>query len=295
MISTNGKIKIVLVALACLLGLFYACATANGPRFITSREISQKLDISDLTPIEAKRLEVVINREVSPCGDAVTLAESLYNPEHCPLSPMAARFVVEYLKEDYNEDEISKAYVARYAAAKGIDIPLDGSPRAGSDKPVVTLVVFTDFQCPYCKMTAKKLLDLLRLYPDKIEVIHKNFPLSSHSGAELAARAAFAAHRQNKFWEMSETLFSAYGSELNRDRVSVMAVGLGLDVDQFDEDMASPAATEAIDADRKLGERLGVNATPTIFINGRMLELGKGRLESRIDEEFLRSSIFNKR
>jgi protein-disulfide isomerase len=246
----------------------------------------------------------VVNAEVSPCGDDLSLARALFDPASCPLAPLAGEFVVEMLKQDYNAGEISAAYVGRYAAVKGLEIPVDGSPRTGAEKPAITLVVFTDFQCPFCSKAADALRDLQRSYPEHVAVVFKNFPIASHPKAELAARAGFAASRQDKFWEMHDTLFSTQGTELTRERIDTMAIGLGLDLDQFSEDLASTAATAAIEADRRLGEKLGVDSTPGVFVNGRpvtRIEDGEPRmsgatgLEERVKEEFLRQAVARER
>ena len=287
---------IVLVSALAGLGLGYSCATSKGPRVIDARTLAEKLDMSELTPSESKRLERAVNREVSPCGDDVTLAESLFNPENCPLAPSAGTFVVEQIKADFNEEEISQAYLMRYGSVKGLEIPLDGSPKKGSENPKVTFVVFTDFQCPHCAKAAERQDELLRLHPEEFALVHKNFPLTSiHPMSELAARAAFAAGIQDKFWEMHDMLFSTVGTELNRDRIDMIAEGLGLDMDRFAEDLTSTAATAAIESDKKLGESLGIHATPAIFINGRPVENGLAGVDERVKEELLRASLNNKK
>lgn len=287
---------VLLLSLLSGLCIGYACTSGNGPRVIDARTLAQKLDISELTPTESKRLERVVNREASPCGDDVTLAESLFNAENCPLSPAAGIFVVDQIKQDYSEDEISKAYLLRYGAVKGTEIPVDGSPRKGAEKPMVTFVVFTDFQCPYCAKTAEKLDAMLRQYPEKYAVVHKNYPLVSlHPQSELAARAAFAASTQDKFWEMHDMLFSTVGTELTRERIDMIAEGLGLKMDQFATDFSSTAATAAIENDRKLGQSLGVNSTPFIFVNSRPVTSGFNGVDARVKEELLRAELAEKR
>ncbi len=278
----------LLLTLLLIMG-WSACSSREGPRFVTARELTSRLDFSELTPIEVKRFEIVVNNEVSPCGDNVTLAEALFNPKHCPLAPLAGRFVINKIMDDYNPEEVSEAYVARYAAVKGLDIPQGGSPRIGAKNPLATLVIFTDFQCPFCAQSAKRIHDLSRAYPEEITVIYKHFPLSTHPLSEHAARAAYAAQQQDKFWQMHDTIFSTIGSPLNRERLEVIAEGLGLDMDQFREDVASPAATATISADQKLGKQLGVTGTPAIFINGRLLKNGIKSLDERLSEEFLRN------
>jgi protein-disulfide isomerase len=291
-------------AVVAAAAMWFTCGGRGRSDTVDARALDAVIDVSELTPKETKRLEEVVNAEVSPCGDDTSLARALFDPASCPLAPLAGDFVVEMLKQDYNAEEISAAYVGRYAAIKGLEIPVDGSPRTGAEKPAITLVVFTDFECPFCAKAADTLRDLLRSYPDQLELVFKNYPLESHPKAELAARAGFAAARQGKFWEMHDTLFSAQGTELTRDRIDTMAIGLGLDLDQFAEDLASTAATAAIEADRRMAEELGVDATPGIFVNGRpvtRIEDGEPRmsgasgLEDRVKEEFLRQAVVRER
>lgn len=291
-------------AVVAAAAVWFTCSGRGRSVAVDARALAAVIDVGELTPKETKRLEQVVNSEVSPCGDDLSLAQALFDPQTCPLAPLAGDFVVEMLKEDYNADEIAAAYVARYAAVKGLEIPVDGSPRTGAEKPIVTLVIFTDFECPFCAKAAERIRDLVRSYPEQIAVVFKNYPLESHPMAELAARAAFAAGRQGKFWEMHDTLFSAQGSPLTRERIDTMAIGLGLDTEQFTEDVASTASTAALEADRRLAEQLGVDSTPGIFVNGRpvtRIEEGKPvmsgatGLEDRVEEEFLRRAVTQSR
>jgi protein-disulfide isomerase len=271
--------------------VYATCGADRGADRITYRDLAGRLDASELTPTETKALDVLLNQEVSPCGDDVSLGASLFSPERCPLAPMAADFVVAMLKEDFNVEEISAAYVSRYASVKGLEIPVDGSPRAGAEKPLITIVVFSDFECPHCAKAAEELARLALEYPEHVAVVYKNYPLAIHRTAELAARAGIAAAMQEKFWAMHDTLFTAQGTALDRDRIVTMALGLGLDVEQFEKDMASAEATKTIEADRRLGKELGVSGTPALFVNGRMVQGGLAELHERIDEEFLRNAV----
>jgi protein-disulfide isomerase len=272
-----------------------ACSAGGGRPQYQLRELADRIDSAELTSRETKLVERVINTEVSPCGEELSLAESLLIPERCPLAPLAGRFVVGMAMEDHNAEEISAAYLSRYAAIQGLGIPLDGSPRKGPAAPAVTVVIFTDFGCPYCARAAKQVELLVRAYPEHVALVFKHFPLASHPASELMSRAAFAAMRQEQFWEMHDVLFSAQGSPVDRERLEVMAIGLGLDLERFDEDLASPAATAAIEADRRLGGSLGVDGTPTIFLNGRKLESGARDLDERLDEEFLRQAVMKRK
>jgi protein-disulfide isomerase len=201
-------------------------------------------------------------------------------------------YILALLKQDYNVNEISEKYINRYATIKGEDIPQDGSPRMGAEKAVVTIVEFTDFECPFCAKASKTVKKIVKSYPDYVAVIFKFFPLSEiHPTAMLAARAAYAAQKQNKFWQMHDLLFISQSNELTADKISVMAKGLGLDVTKFEEDLASDSALAAIKGDIALGKKLNVKGTPTFFVNGRIVENGAENLTDRINEEFLRHTF----
>jgi len=135
-----------------------------------------------------------------------------------------------------------------------------------SDAPI-RIVEFADFECPYCAAASGELRRLNDAYPGKICVSLRMFPLSFHRGARLAAAAAVAASRQGKLGEMHDLLFSHFRA-LNRDVVLRCSLELGLDERRFLDDLASSDTLAAMEQDMKIGRELGVQGTPTIFING---------------------------
>jgi len=270
---------------------FFNCSGTPGREPVSAADLGRigRLDVSELTPAEVDRLNDVINREVSPCANNYSLAETILNPDLCPLTPMATAYVIDLLKQDYSADEIAQKYVARYATVKGLDIPAGDSPRTGAENPSVRIVVFSDFACPFCSKAAVEVKRVASLWPDRVQVLFKHFPLQDiHPDALLGARAGYAAHQQGKFWEMHDTLFSRSGVGFTPDTVRTIAVGLGMDADRFDDDVASDDAMEVVKRDMDLGRRLGVDGTPKIFVNGRVLDGGLSGLEARVTEEFLR-------
>lgn len=287
---------LVMIVLGISAFAYLNCSTGQN-NHILAHDLGKigKVDVSELTPQELERFDTIINREVSPCGNEYSLAQTLLKPSLCPLSVHATDYVISLVKQDYNAEEISSKYVTRYASIKGHDIALNGSPVLGTKNPSISIVVFSDFQCPYCAKAAKKLEELVKMYPDDVAVVFKHFPLTEiHPEAMLGARAGFAALQQEKFWEMHDTLFSRVRAGISPDKLRVIADGLGLDPDQFEEDLSSDAAKVAIEADVKLGQTLGVNGTPKIFINGRILEGGLDFIDKRIKEEFLRHKFVKK-
>ena len=150
------------------------------------------------------------------------------------------------------------------------DIPDDNSPIFGNTKdPKLTIVEFTEFQCPYCSRIAPVMKELNEKYPDKIKFVYKHFPLSFHSNAKAAAASAIAAQKQGKFWEYRYAL-APHSRELSDSTYLAIAKEIGLDVAKFQKDMVLDSAMEArIDKDFQLGVKVGVQGTPNFYINGK--------------------------
>ena len=146
-------------------------------------------------------------------------------------------------------------------------------------KSDVIMIEYGDFQCPGCGSAHPNVKTLLAEYGEKISFVFRNFPLSSiHPNARAAAAAAEAAGLQGKYWEMHDTLFENQDDWKNLDakqRTDVFkgyANGLQLDAGKFAEDLAGTAVTDKIAFDQALGNKVGVSATPTFFVDGKKLE-----------------------
>lgn len=139
------------------------------------------------------------------------------------------------------------------------------------DAPV-WLVEFSDFQCPACKVFSGVVSDLSKKYPDKLLVAYRYFPLNIHPQAVPSALAAEAAGKQGKFWEM-ETLLFASQDRFSDALYNELATQLGLDMDAFQESVTSPTTKQLITNDTAYGNSIGINATPTFFLNGVKLNL----------------------
>lgn len=147
-------------------------------------------------------------------------------------------------------------------------IPLEGSPAKGASNPVMTIVEFSDFQCPFCAKAVPAISEFYNKHKDEVKIVFKHFPLSFHRNARPAAIAALAAHRQGKFWEMHDALFQN-SRALSPALYEQTAQKLGLNLDQFKKDIADPELAKAIDSDIAAGRAAGVTGTPSIYINGR--------------------------
>jgi protein-disulfide isomerase len=153
-----------------------------------------------------------------------------------------------------------------------------GAPSTGPADPKVTIVEFTDYQCPYCHRAQGVIDQVLSRYSGKVRFVHLDFPLDGHPGAVPAARAARCAGEQGKFWEYHRSLMTAPGT-LDEADLKGRATALRLDVGGFGSCLSSGRHEDAIQASLRQGEELGVTGTPAYFINGRMLS-GARPLES---------------
>lgn len=168
---------------------------------------------------------------------------------------------------------------AELAADAGLELPpvqmadLVRNPtatRGPADAPV-TIVEFTDFQCPFCRRAATPLGQFLAESGTPVRYVFRNFPLDFHEHAELAAEAALAARAQGRFWEMHDLLF-ANQQDLSRQGLINLASQIHLDMGRFTNDLDSGKYRAEIGADRALGVQADVNGTPAFFINGRRID-----------------------
>jgi protein-disulfide isomerase len=155
--------------------------------------------------------------------------------------------------------------------SKVYDIPVGNSPVKGNMNAPVTIVEFSDFECPYCAKLQPTLKEVLKTYPMDVRLVYKDFPLSFHKQAKNAARAAHAAGEQGKYWEMHDILFENY-NKLADDKYGEFAAQLGLDVKKFAGDFKSGKYDSLIEEGMGMGPKLGIRGTPTLFINGKRMQ-----------------------
>lgn len=151
---------------------------------------------------------------------------------------------------------------------KPVDVRIDGAPLRGFARAPVTVVVFIDFECPFCARVQATLRDLEQAYAGKVKIAFKNRPLPMHSNARLASKAAMAAQAQGKFWEFHDVLFAHQGA-LDRASLDRYAREIGLDAARFARDLDGTELDLRIAADEADAKTLGVEGTPTTFVNGR--------------------------
>lgn len=227
------------------------------------------VDTSNLTGREKSEWSRFVSELRSPCADQpVSVAQCVSESRACKACVPAAKALAKQVQRGRTRPQIEAFYKARFAADQVKEIALEDSPSKGNPGAPVLIVEFADFQCPACRGARPIVEEALKKHDGQVRLVFKNFPLSIHQYGEKLARSARAAQQQGKFWEMYAALFD------NQDRISPpvideLAKGLGLDLSKFQKDMESESVADAVSRDRKQGERLDIQSTPSLFINGR--------------------------
>lgn len=166
-----------------------------------------------------------------------------------------------------------------------VTIDTSGAPFVGPANAPVTIVVFSDFECPYCGQVGPLLEQVLEHNPKTVKVVFKHFPLGFHKNARPAALAAMAAQQQGKFWEMHDRLFQNQKG-LTLEKFRAIAKELKLNLGQFDRDLGSAEAAQRLEKEINDGRRAGVRGTPTLFVNGRRIkDRNASAIQQLINEE----------
>lgn len=159
----------------------------------------------------------------------------------------------------------------------------------GSKNAKVTLVTFSDFECPYCGRFYPTVKEIMKQYGDKVRVVFKHFPLSFHKNAQKAAEASECAAEQGKFWQMHDKIFENQ-QLLSFDQLKAWAKDLKLNTSQFNSCLDSGKFAQKVQADMQEGAQKGVDGTPATFVNG-ILVSGAQPFEAfkqMIDQELAR-------
>jgi protein-disulfide isomerase len=176
-------------------------------------------------------------------------------------------------------------------ALKPRDVDIKGRPVWGNAHAPVTVVVFADFECPHCKAESPLLRQTVDQFGGKAKLVYKHFPLVAHPRAKMAAIAAEAAHEQDKFWPMHDILFANQTALEDKD-IYRYAERIGLDMAKFKASYEARKGEKIVESDRAHGEDLGLEGTPTVFVNGRLFvqhdSLLGGTLAGWIDDALKR-------
>ncbi len=238
------------------------------------------LPMVDLTGMAAAKTATALRllREYDcTCGCGMKVAECRVLDPGCAYSKGLAAALVGALKSGKsNADALAAARASKFGTApappKLLDDPVvistAGSPFLGPQDAPVTLVEWSDFQCPYCYKGAAQLAAVLKAFPAQVKLVFREYPLESHSQAALAAAAAIAAHKQGKFWPLHDAMF-AHRQDLSKESIAALAAKAGIEMKRFQADWPAKETLNAVMRDMQDGDRAGVDGTPTVFINGQ--------------------------
>jgi len=180
------------------------------------------------------------------------------------------------------------AYIAELRGEYGVVVELSqpsahvevgDAPRLGSESAPVQIIEFADYECPYCQQVNKDLTKLREQFGNQVSVVYKDFPLPMHPLAARAAEAAHCAGAQGKFWEFHDSLFET--KRLQVSDLREQAHKLKLDTARFDQCLDSGEQAASVKKDSKEGQRLGLQGTPSFFINGHFMSGAIGYMKLR--------------
>ena len=261
------------IAGMCLLGAVFLFA-----QDWRTTDALPKVDLTGLTPAQKAKVLKLLRDDDCSCGCGMKVAECRIKDPSCSYSKGIAVAIVDAIKQGKAESQaLAIAKATKWGQGPPdhsatleppVPIPVAGAPVRGEAAAPVTLVEFSDFQCPFCIAATPQLESVLKAYPGQVKLVFKEFPLDTHSQAALAAAAALAAHKQGKFWGLYDAMFAQRGN-LSRSRIVALAGTLGLDLNRFQADLDSPEIKRAVDKDIADGEKISVDSTPTLFVDGQ--------------------------
>ncbi len=233
------------------------------------------VDFKGLTAAQKQKVLVALREAGCPCGCQMQLARCRVEDPACGQSTELARIAVAAIRagEDIKSALANSPYVKAAASRNRVlldpvKIAIDGAPSKGPADARITLVEFSDFQCPFCIRAVGQLEAVLKAYPQDVRLVYKQFPLDNHGQARVASQASLAAHAQGKFWLLHDRMY-AQSRQINRANILMWAKELGLEMGSFTLAMNATATSQAVEQDLAEGGRIGVEGTPTLFINGK--------------------------
>ena len=240
------------------------------------------LDGAPITEKDLKIREQLIRLEQQAYQLRLRALESVILEKLLEKEAAARKLSIERFRKELEAmpPENRQAYLAKLRGRATVEIlleapraPVDAgrSPRRGAAAAPVTIVEFSDFQCPFCKRAKPTLRQVQEKYGNRVSFVYKDLPLLSiHPEAQPAAEAARCAGEQGKFWEFHDALFAE--ARLTKDSYGPIANKLGLNAEALQKCRDSGRHRAAVQADLEQARKLGAQATPTFFINGIMLE-----------------------
>jgi protein-disulfide isomerase len=266
-------------------------------RKLVEREAKARgISVEDLTKQEVDAKVIVTPDETHTIYDAQKTQQPLAGKSE----EEGLKMVDDRLRQKKSADRRSalvadlraKGGVRMLAEPKRVAVSLDDDPVRGPKDAPITILEFSDFQCPYCSKVEVTLKQVQDHYGDKLRWVYRDYPLSFHNFAAKAAEAGACANDQGKFWEMHDKMF-ANQAKLGVDDLKATAASIGLDATAFNQCLDSGKNAEEWKKDLADGNKYGVTGTPAFFINGRFLNgaLPYDKFVSIIDDELERKGV----
>ncbi len=250
---TATRLLTALVLGACLLP---SPASGAGP-----------VDLSDMDADERALFDKVTGGEMCPCGAAMSLAKCLSRDDVCSSAISLASLAASSIRKGLIYGEVVDAMIRQLErSSKPREFDITGRPLRGPADAPVKIVEFSDFECPHCSRVRPAVYAVLKAFPKKVALVFKNYPLPFHQHAANAAAAGQIAHKRGKFWDMHDKMFDGQ-ADLSQGRLTGFLRDLGIDAAKVSEADWN-AAKALVIADLEEGDKAGVQATPTLYLNG---------------------------
>jgi len=222
-------------------------------------------------------LEREVERRTRAIGPQEVTAFLTENPLPPDVDRLSAAPTVMALLQRRARDTARQAYMTELRGSVSVQLALEPprvtnltaphSPSRGRPDAPVTVVVFSDFECPFCRRVVPALERLSERFPGEVQVVWRHYPLAIHRHAARAAQASQCAHAQGLFWEYHDALFRQ-PDRLDADGLGEAALRSGLEVESFNACLVEGSRAGEVALDQEAGRRAGVSGTPTVFVNG---------------------------
>jgi protein-disulfide isomerase len=248
-------------------------------------------------------LEAEVNSKIAEVDDAAV--EAFYNQNRARINQPLERVsgqIKQYLSQE-GRKTVYESFIAslesKYEVTYNlgpyrVEVAKGDAPTKGPDSAAVTIVEFSDFECPYCSRVVPTLDQIKEKYGDNVQIAFRHFPLAFHQNAQKASEASMCAADQGKFWEMHDLMF-AEQKQLAVDQLKEKATRIGLDAAAFNECLDSDKYAQQVQDDMQAGVLAGVSGTPAMFINGRFVNGAQPyeTIAEIVDEELKAAGVAN--
>jgi protein-disulfide isomerase len=246
------------------------------------------IEASKLAPASQRELATVLTDEFDYCGRPMTLAGTLKKGDACKHTRRLVTFAAGQIEKGGSSNDVivelgkyNQSFAGKRFTFKNDERLCQG----GGEKPKVTLVEFSDFECPYCALARPLLEDFVKRHPE-VRLCYAPFPLAAHPNAMVAGQAALFARDQGKFWAMHDALFENQMS-LSEAFIKDLVKKLGLDTAAYAKAVAAGRYMDELNGSKDAGKQAGIESTPTLYVNGRklLLPLSSETLALTVEDE----------